>query len=60
MREGQRLNESGVLILLVEQNAYAALGISHRGYVLENGYVVQEGLAAQLLEDNQIRYHYLG
>ncbi len=56
----QRLNASGVSILLVEQNAYAALGISHRGYVMENGCMVQEGLAAQLLEDDQIRYHYLG
>ena len=56
----QRLNASGVSILLVEQNAYAALGISHRGYVLENGCVVQEGSATQLLEDDQIRYHYLG
>lgn len=56
----QRLNASGVSILLVEQNAYAALGISHRGYVLENGRVVQEGSATQLLEDDQIRYHYLG
>lgn len=56
----QRLNASGVSILLVEQNAYAALSISHRGYVLENGCVVQEGSAIQLLEDDQIRYHYLG
>lgn len=56
----QRLNASGVSILLVEQNAYAALSISHRGYVLENGCVVQEGSATQLLEDDQIRYHYLG
>lgn len=55
-----RFNALGVSILLVEQNAYAALGISHRGYVLENGSVVQEGSATQLLKDDQIRFHYLG
>ena len=56
----QKLNSLGVSILLVEQNAYAALGISHRGYVLENGCLVKEGEAADLLNDEDIRFHYLG
>lgn len=56
----RNLNSAGVSILLVEQNAYAALGISHRGYVLENGRLVKEGKAAELLDDEDIRCHYLG
>ncbi len=56
----QKLNKTGVSIFLVEQNAFAALRISHRGYVLENGRVVREGIAADLLNDEEIRYHYLG
>lgn len=56
----QKLNSTGVSILLVEQNAFAALGISHRGYVLENGKVVMEGNAVDLLNDEEIHYHYLG
>lgn len=56
----QRLSSSGVTIFLVEQNAYAALEISNRAYVMENGRVVMEGKAKDLLKDDQIRYHYLG
>lgn len=56
----QKLNKTGVSIFLVEQNAFAALRISHRAYVLENGRVVKEGIAAELLNDEEIRYHYLG
>lgn len=55
-----KLNSTGVSILLVEQNAYAALGISHMAYVLENGHVVKEGKASELLEDEDIHLHYLG
>ena len=55
-----KLNATGVSILLVEQNAYAALGISHMAYVLENGHVVKEGKASDLLEDEDIHLHYLG
>ncbi|MFZ3101590.1 MAG: ABC transporter ATP-binding protein [Desulfitobacteriaceae bacterium] len=56
----QKLNRAGVSIFLVEQNAYAALEISNRGYVLENGRIAREGQAAELLNDEGIRYHYLG
>lgn len=56
----QKLNKTGVSIFLVEQNAFAALRISHRGYVLENGRVVKEGKAVDLLDDEEIHYHYLG
>jgi len=56
----QRLNEEGLTIVLVEQNAHAALRIGHRGYVLENGRVVLEGSAAALLENEDVREFYLG
>jgi branched-chain amino acid transport system ATP-binding protein len=49
----QRLNQEGVAVLLVEQNARLALGISHRGYILEKGRVVAEGASSALLEDEQ-------
>jgi branched-chain amino acid transport system ATP-binding protein len=47
-------------ILLVEQNAYMALTVSNRCYVLENGAVVKHGLSAELLRDDGIRRAYLG
>lgn len=56
----RKLNYTGVSIFLVEQNAFAALEISHRAYILENGRVVREGNAKELLEDEEIHYHYLG
>lgn len=56
----QKLNKNGVSIFLVEQNAFAALRISHRGYVMENGRVVKQGCSVDLLNDEDIRYHYLG
>ena len=56
----QGLNEKGVTILLVEQNARAALGIADRGYVLETGKVVLSASAAQLLADEAVRKAYLG
>ncbi len=54
------LNSQGVTILLVEQNARAALGIAHRGYVLETGRVVLAAPAATLLADAGIQRAYLG
>lgn len=54
------LNSSGVTVLLVEQNARAALKIAHRGYVLETGRVVLTAPAAELLEDEAVRKAYLG
>ena len=56
----QRLNEQGVTILLVEQNARAALGIANRGYVLETGRVVLAASSEQLLADEAVRKAYLG
>jgi branched-chain amino acid transport system ATP-binding protein len=54
------LNNDGVTILLVEQNARAALGIADRGYVLETGRVVMSAPAGELLKDESIRKAYLG
>ncbi|OUL99579.1 ABC transporter ATP-binding protein [Variovorax sp. JS1663] len=54
------LRERGVGILLVEQNARAALRIADYGYVLENGCIVMEGEAATLLGDTRIGKTYLG
>ena len=56
----EALNEKGVTILLVEQNARAALGIANRGYVLETGRVVLSAAADQLLADEAVRKAYLG
>lgn len=60
-REVVRINrELGTAILLVEQNAYAALGIAHRAYVLETGRIVLEGPAAGLRDHPQVKAAYLG
>ncbi len=56
----QEINQRGVTILLVEQNARAALKIAHRGYVLETGRVVLSGSAHELLQDERVRKAYLG
>jgi branched-chain amino acid transport system ATP-binding protein len=52
--------EHGLSILLVEQNALASLGISHRGYVLETGHMVLEGSARDLLQNPKVQEAYLG
>lgn len=54
------IRKSGTTILLVEQNANAALQIADRGYVVETGSVVIEGLAQDLLHDDSVRKAYLG
>jgi branched-chain amino acid transport system ATP-binding protein len=56
----QRVNASGVSILLVEQNLRKALGIAHRGYVIQTGRIVMEGDAQDLLHDEQVKKVYLG
>ena len=56
----EEINRAGVTILLVEQNAHLALGIAHRGYVLETGSVVQTGTGQELLKSPEIRKAYLG
>lgn len=55
-----QLNDQGVTILLVEQNARAALSIAHRGYVLETGRIAKTAPAADLLADDDVRRAYLG
>ncbi|MCY4644421.1 MAG: ABC transporter ATP-binding protein [Bacteriovoracales bacterium] len=54
------INRQGTTILLVEQNAYAALKIAHRAYVLANGTIFMEGPAKELLENKEIQKAYLG
>ena len=56
-----RINrELGTSILLVEQNAKVALGVAHRGYVLENGRMVMEGTRDELLNNDDLKEFYLG
>ena len=52
--------EPGKEILLVEQNAYDALEISHRAYVMENGVITREGRSSDLMQDPAIKRAYLG
>ena len=54
------INRAGTMVLLSEQNAYAALAIAHRGYVLENGRIVLEGAAAELMTHDEVRRAYMG
>jgi branched-chain amino acid transport system ATP-binding protein len=54
------INKEGTTILLVEQNANAALRHSHRAYVLETGTIVMEGPSAQLAADPRVKEAYLG
>ena len=56
----KKLNASGTTILLVEQNAKAALKVANHCYVLERGEVVLEGLAAELLDNPKVKEVYLG
>jgi branched-chain amino acid transport system ATP-binding protein len=56
----QEINRQGVTILVVEQNASVALSIAHRGYVLQNGRIVLNGKAKDLLEAEDVRRAYLG
>jgi branched-chain amino acid transport system ATP-binding protein len=55
-----RLNETGVTILLVEQNARLALEIAHRAYILETGRIVLAGAPQELRDHPQVRAAYLG
>ncbi|WPP42379.1 ABC transporter ATP-binding protein [Paenibacillus hunanensis] len=55
----QELNETGMTILLVEQNAYQALQIAHRGYVIQTGEITLQDAAAELLRNDQVKEAYL-
>ena len=54
------INRAGTMVLLAEQNAYAALEIAHRGYVLEGGRIVLDGPAAELMQHDDVRRAYMG
>jgi branched-chain amino acid transport system ATP-binding protein len=56
----KRIVEEGVTLLLVEQNAQLALGISHRGYVMESGNIILDDSADTLLKNPKVRHAYLG
>ena len=54
------INQQGMTVLLVEQNANKALSIADRAYVLETGSIVMTGFGAELLHDDRVRQAYLG
>ena len=56
----QEINQQGIPILLVEQNAQKALQVAHRGYVLETGSIVKHGTGKELLESEEVARAYLG
>ena len=56
----KQINQSGVDVLLVEQNVRAALSLAQRAYIIENGHVTGQGEAKSLLEDEKVRDAYLG
>ena len=56
----RRLRQSGLTLLLVEQNVAHSLKLADRGYVLENGRIVLSGTGAELLSDDGVRQSYLG
>ncbi len=56
----EEINRKGVTVLLVEQNARAALKLSNRGYVLEGGMITLEGRSEDLLDNEKVRHAYLG
>jgi len=60
MEAVQRLKRDGLTVLLVEQNARAALAIADRGYVVETGRIAASGSAADLLADDRVQAAYLG
>lgn len=59
-RKLRQLNEDGMTILLVEQNANLALQLAHRGYVMDTGNIVAEGTGEELLSNPEVKKAYLG
>ncbi len=59
-RAVRKINQEGLTVFLVEQNARSAMELSDRTYVLENGRIVREGKSTDLLKDDNIRKAYLG
>lgn len=56
----KEINEEGVTVLLVEQNANLALTYAHRGYILKNGYIDLEGTSKELSNNEEVKKAYLG
>lgn len=56
----RQINSMGTTVLLAEQNAFAALKIAHRAYVMENGHLVMEGDREEMLGNEQVRKAYIG
>jgi branched-chain amino acid transport system ATP-binding protein len=56
----KKINTAGVTVLFIEQNVQLALGVSHRGYLLESGRMVAAGASRELLESDVVRKVYLG
>lgn len=56
----RRINQAGTTILLVEQNAYKALSVASRAYILETGNIVKSGPAQDLMKDDSVKTAYLG
>ncbi|MCL2179743.1 MAG: ABC transporter ATP-binding protein [Treponema sp.] len=56
----KNINETGTTVLLVEQNAYKALALASRAYILETGEIVKSGMACDLLKDEAVKAAYLG
>ncbi len=56
----QKINKEGTTVLLVEQNAFKALSIADRGYVLETGSITKSGKASDLIKDPAVKAAYLG
>jgi branched-chain amino acid transport system ATP-binding protein len=54
------INKQGTTVLLVEQNAFMALQVAHRGYVLQTGEIALAGNAAELQADKEVQRAYLG
>lgn len=54
------INRGGTMVLIAEQNAYAALSIAHRGYVLSEGRIVIQGAAAALTKDEHVKKAFIG
>ena len=56
----QAINKKGLTILLVEQNAFKALELAHRAYVIESGKIQLEGSGKELLSSHHVKKAYLG
>jgi branched-chain amino acid transport system ATP-binding protein len=56
----KEFNQAGTTILLVEQNAFKALSLAHRAYILETGEIVKTGPAGDLMKDDAVKAAYLG